>query len=288
MHDPDDRFRRRAALRLMVFVSLISAWTAVFAAQTVTLPPVDELTRQAGTTPQRITVVEPHESTRDHLTPVDYLALPINPLLDRWFGEAWKAPDSELVFVAEDGYRSAIPGSRLQAKRALLAHARADGAPFAVDNPSQHEKGIRLGPYYLIWDNRADAELIERGAYGWPYQVVRVELRTSADDRALLPASPTAESRQALADVKEYCLSCHRINGQGGEKYPEDLLQATCRWNRGAFEEWIDDPARVRPGTRMPPLDRMLPAAKRSEVIDRLADYLWTLARESGRCASGR
>lgn len=288
MHDPDHRFSRRAALRLMAFVSLICAWSPAFTAQTVTLPPVDELTRQAGAAPQRITVVEPHESTRDHRTPVDYLATPINPLLDRWFGEAWKAADSEVVFVAEDGYRSAIPGSRLQAKRALLAHARADGSPFTVDNPSQHEKGIRLGPYYLIWDNRTDAELIERGAYGWPYQVVRIELRTATDDRALLPASPTPESRLALADLKEYCLSCHRINGQGGEKYPEDLLQASCRKDRNQLSEWIDHPERVRPGTRMPPLDRMLPPTKRGEVIDRLADYVTTLARESGRCASAR
>ena len=37
-------------------------------------------------------------------------------------------------------------------------------------------------------------------------------------------------------------------------------MQAACRWTDADLKAWIDDPGRVRPGTAMPPFNRLLPA----------------------------
>jgi mono/diheme cytochrome c family protein len=252
----------------------------------IELPPVEQLERESGLTRQAVNVVEPHESTTARPVIVGYLGLPMDTLLTRWFGKAWQAPGAKLVFQAKDGYRSVIAGAKLQRFRAYLAFARVDGTPFVVNNADQHERRIPLDPYYLIWDNRGNDELLGDGAYGWPYQVTTIELRSAANDRALLPKQPTDDSRQALAEATKYCLSCHRIRGQGGQKYPEDLARAACRWTDADLNSWIDDPGRMRPGTAMPRLAPTLLDDERRSVIERIVAYLRAIEIDDAACAS--
>lgn len=268
----------------MPAVLLTSFVGRVFALE---LPAPEQLERQYGLHRQIISVVEPHESTPDRPKLVRYAGLPMDHLLTRWFGESWKAPEGEIVFLARDGYRSAIASSRLTRYRAYLAFGRDDGAAFTVDNIQQNQKQIPLGPYYLVWDNRNAPELLRHGSYGWPYQVTRIELHRAAEDRKLLPHNPSQDVVQGFDAAKEYCLTCHRIRGLGGEKYPEDLVRAVCRWNDTGLKAWIDNPDRLRPGTTMPPFNRLLPIDARHEVIERIVRYLSALKTDDPAiCAS--
>jgi hypothetical protein len=264
-------------LFFMIFLAL-----AFFGkARAVELPPPAELSSEYKLPSRKVTVVEPHESTNDRQKLVDYTALPIDQLLTHWFGDRWAAEEAEIVFLAKDGYRSVVPGPKLKKYRAFLAFARADGAPFTVDNRSQNERSIPLGPYYLIWDNRETPELLRQGAYGWPYQVTAVEWRSKSEDRALLPARASSIVEQGFAETKEYCLTCHNIRGIGGNKYPVDLIQATCRWQASDLKAWIDSPSRIKPGTAMPPLARLLPETERQRMIGHIVGYLSALKAES-------
>ncbi len=258
------------------------------AALALELPVPEILEHQYGLRRQTISVIEPHVSTTDRPVVVRYVGLPMDALLTLWFGDGWNAPDAEVVFLARDGYRSAISSSRLKNFHAYLAFGRDDGAAFVLDNPGQNQKHIPLAPYYLVWDNRGVPELLRQGSSGWPYQVTRIELHRAADDRALLPPNPTKDEAQGFAEAKEYCLTCHRIRGLGGEKYPEDLVQASCRWTDADLKAWIEDPAQVRTGTAMPPLNRMLPAEEQRHVVERIALYLRSMKAEgSTACANG-
>jgi len=270
---------------LITTILLISLFGRAFA---VELPVPEKLERQYGVHRQTIEVVEPHASTPERPTQVRYVALPLDSLLNRWFGERWKAPEGEIVFLARDGYQSVIASSRLINYRAYLAFGRDDGTAFVIDNLQQNEKNIPLGPYYLIWDNRNAPDLLRLGSYGWPYQVTRIELHSASDDRQLLPPNPDPGIVKGFEAAKAYCLTCHRIRGVGGEKYPEDLVHASCRWNDIDLKTWIDNPGRLRPGTAMPPLNRLLPTEARREVIEQIARYLGALKTDDPvACASG-
>ncbi len=270
---------RISAMLLMLLVGRVCA---------LELPVPEKLERQSGVHRQTIDVIEPHASTPDRPAVIRYVGLPMDSLLTQWFGESWKAPEAEIVFLARDGYRSAIANSRLTIHRAYLAFGREDGTAFVVDNLQQNQKSIPLGPYYLVWDNRNAPELLRLGSYGWPYQVTRIELHSAAEDRTLLPHNPGQDVVQGLEAAKEYCLTCHRIRGVGGTKYPEDLARASCPWNEADLKAWIDDPGRLRPGTAMPPLNRLLPTEARREVIEQIANYLSALrADDPAACADG-
>jgi len=79
-------------------------------------------------------------------------------------GPEWEAKTKTIEFRALDGYVSRVDVTRLANGKAYMAFARADRSPFTVNNLAQNEKNVPLGPYYLIWDNRADPELLLEGA----------------------------------------------------------------------------------------------------------------------------
>jgi cytochrome c2 len=243
----------------------------------VELPAPDELGKQIGVTEQSVEVVEPHESDLQHETRVRYRAYPIEPILDRFFGEHWKTPQTEVIFWASDGYRASIPYDNFCSNRAWLAFARSDGRPFVVDNPRQHENNVALGPYYLIWDDIANPAARTTSKYGWVYQTVRIELGSPADYQALQPPATSPGSLEGMEHFKAHCLGCHQLNGLGGEKFPGDIRERSCRWSDADLKTWITDPEKVRPYTTMPPLDVLLAETERSHLADKIVAYLRTM-----------
>ena len=214
-----------------------------------------------------------------------YTGFPLTPLLDRWFGTSWSVPDAEVLFVARDGYRSAVGSDALRTRRAFLAYARSDGAPFTVDNAEQNQRGVPLGPYYVIWDNREAPDRLARGTHGWPYQVTAVEVRSARDDRALLPQGAAGDVVQGFANARKYCLNCHAVRGVGGHKFPLDLARAACRFDDAALGDWIREPSAIRPGTTMPALNRGLMPDERERALRGIVAYLRAIQREDRSCS---
>jgi len=261
----------------------IIAVLAIFVSGTVRaveLPAPRDLSAKYNLHSRKVSVVEPHESTKGRQVIIDYTALPMDALLTHWFGDSWKSEDAEIVFYALDGYRSVTASSKLKKYKSFLAFARNDGAPFVIDNIGQNEKQVPLGPYYLIWQNQSVPELLRQGAYGWPYQITAIELHSKTEDRALLPRSLSKKLEQGFVETKEYCLTCHHIRGIGGKKFPMDLVKAACRWPQRDLKTWIENPSRFKPGTAMPALGRTLPAKKRRQIIERIVGYLNAMESE--------
>jgi len=70
----------------------------------------------------------------------------------------------------------------------------------------------------------------------------------SVSDEALAGLSP-AEAGQKVFDAK--CKRCHVINGSGGTRGP-NLSNVGGRLEEAAIRDFLKDPEKARPGTRMP------------------------------------
>jgi cytochrome c2 len=209
--------------------------------------------------------------------------------LSYWFGNKWQSEGNQVVFFAKDGYRSAISSQKLIKYQAYLAFARSDNKAFTVDNLGQNQQTVALGPYYLIWANIGNPELINFGAYDWPYQVTQIDLQNKDIEEKLHPKIISSNIESGLKETEKYCLNCHSIRGIGGQKYPIDLIQATCRWQKNDLSSWINAPSLIKPGTNMPPLNRMLAPEERGKVITHIVDYLQAMKTESpSPCAAKR
>nr|WP_297380020.1 hypothetical protein [uncultured Roseateles sp.] len=275
----------RGARAVVLALAMLAATCIAMPALAVDLPAPAELARRlaagpatgaSGPATATVTVLEPHLMRDGRMPEVRYLGVPADAALTAVLGPGWRAPGQELEFRALDGFVSRIPVERFAQHRAWLVHARADGRPFQVDNHLQGERQVPLGPYYLVWDNRASKALQAEGGALWPYQVASVSVGPSST-RALLPDGLAARYADAADLARTHCLSCHRIRGYGGDKMPLDLDVVVRGYDAAAWQRWLLAPAAVRPGTTMPALAEGMSADERAAIAQRLYDYLRAL-----------
>jgi mono/diheme cytochrome c family protein len=225
-----------------------------------------------------VRVFEPYEERE-----VSFEAFPFERLLDAVYGEAWRG-EVELLFTCRDGYQPTVPAQRVLEHEAWLAFDRPGAPGFSI---AKRESGrlqrVSLAPFYLVWQNRDDPVLRREGDYGWPYQLVGVDV-IRPDDRFPKMAPPDgapAEVREGFLAFRRHCSHCHTVNGEGGSIGPE-LLGPTAlvaardpAWLR----RWIDEPSQFLPNARMPALNPALP--DRDATIDAIVMYLRAMAGEA-------
>lgn len=234
----------------------------------VEMPRPQEVQR-VSSPPVTITVAEPHFGDAHR----SYVAYPAREVLDRVLGRGWNAPGAVIRFKALDGYASVIPAAALDGPQAFLAFAMADGSSFTVDNVLQNETNIALGPWYLVWDNIRHPELLRDGAVIWPYQVSEVEIAVQGDDR-LFPAGLDPAYRAGGKLVQANCITCHKVNGYGGEKLAINLPDVARAMPRENFLRWVTAPRSVKPDTTMPGLSADWSDQQRQEAAAAIHDYL--------------
>lgn len=241
-----------------------------------TLPAPAELNAALSSKAQNINVIEPHLGKAGKKNEIGYVGYPAAEVFDRILGSDWNTTSATITFYALDGYISRIPSAQFERYNAYLVFKRADGKAFTVNNHDQHEK-VELGPYYLVWDNIASPELIKEGATNWPYQVDRIGLSRQKNP---LPGVDNPNLVVAASLTAKYCLTCHRINGFGGEKYPVDLAEAGAAMPQDAFVRWVLAPSDTIPETTMPALLPYDDAKRRTEVAEQIYAYLKSVAEE--------
>jgi len=227
--------------------------------------------------PSRLRVFEPYEEG-----PAEFYALPINAVLDAVYGERWREQE-EVLLTCADGYQPTFPVRRLLEHRAWLAFDREDAPGFSILKlESGERRRIDLSPYYLIWDNYDDEELRRQGDYGWPYQLIGIDLIRARDRFPKMTPAPgaSADVLAGFTAFRVHCTRCHAINGEGGTIGPELNLPRNpieyrdTKWLR----QWIEDPSSLIATARMPALNRRLP--NREKLIDDVLAYLGAMSRQ--------
>jgi hypothetical protein len=135
--------RRLQALFLSVGLMVAFGLPAALAEK---IPDPEALEAQSGARPVTLKVIEPHLSTPEKPVEVEYLAFPAPAALSAALGPDWATRAKTIELRALDGYVSRIDVARLTSGKAYFAFPRADRAPFAVDNLTQNEKNVALGP----------------------------------------------------------------------------------------------------------------------------------------------
>ncbi|MBW2416985.1 MAG: cytochrome c [Deltaproteobacteria bacterium] len=225
--------------------------------------------------PASVRVYEPYE---DRV--VEFSAWPFARVLDAVYSKSWRS-EEELLFTCIDGYQPSVPVARVLSHSAWLAFDRADQPGFTIRKQESGEfKRVELGPFYLIWENLKDEQMRQEADYGWPYQLVSIDLIRSRDrfPKMIPPPGAPADVLAGFAAFRVHCSKCHKLNGEGGSIGPELNAAASPvelrdpQWLRA----WIEEPGRIRPETRMPPLNPALP--ERARTVDEILAYLRVMA----------
>ena len=194
--------------------------TLAFSLHGVPIRSLDRLALSRIVAPGPLRVFEPYEERE-----VEFLAIPFTSVLDFVYGDGWRAqPELLLLFTCSDGYQPTLPLQRVLDHQAWLALDRVGEPGFSIlKRESGSRKRIDLSPFYLIWDNLQNAALREEGDYGWPYQLVGVDLVRSRDrfPRSAPPADAAPEVVAGYRAFAVHCNRCHAMNGEGGVIGPE-------------------------------------------------------------------
>jgi mono/diheme cytochrome c family protein len=281
---PGPERRRARALLVCVFPNLV-ALIAVAAPESpglrfarhgapVATETLASLREQIPTS--RVRVHEPYETSE-----VGFEALPFAAVLDAIYSPSWRE-EEELLFTCTDGYQPTVPVQRVLQHKAWLAFDRVGEADFSILKfESGQRKRIELGPFYLIWENLDNSQVLHEGDYGWPYQLVGVDLIRTADRfrRMLPPAGAPEAVRDGFAAFRVHCSRCHTINGEGGRIGPELNVPVSAVELRGAawLSRWLDDPSQIVPESRMPRLNPALP--DRERTLSAILAYLEAMSR---------
>jgi len=215
-------------------------------------------------------IFEIHEK-KEHI----YKAYSARALFDKTFGKDWEKA-GEIVFISMDGYQASIPVTKFLSHDAYFAFAHDDGSPFTMTNVLQNNEVVQLGPLYLIWDNIKSKILLEDGASDMPYQVKSIELTEFATRFPNLapPATASAEVQHGFLHFRKYCMACHMINGEGGDKAPElNYPTSVVEYIKPEYlTRWIENPSSIRYNTLMPGLAQEIP--NRAKVTKEIVAYL--------------
>jgi len=179
-------------------------------------------------------------------------------------------PESDVYvrFRCKDGYAPIMPLSRALRSEGLIAIRDLGAPPGKNWEPlSANGETSTPAPGYLVWAS-PPGDLEE---YPWPYQIVAIELASTAD---VLGAAVADDSRKLGFDLfVKHCLKCHAINGVGGTLGPE--LNAPCSvtqyWNPDFLSRFIANASSIRAGTKMPDF-HALPGKDIQAIIEYLQD----------------
>ncbi|MCI0455340.1 MAG: c-type cytochrome [Candidatus Dadabacteria bacterium] len=217
-----------------------------------------------------ITVFEPTESEN-----IRYNGFPVNNLLTGIYGDKWKETE-EILFTCRDGYQKSIPSIEFKEYPSYLVYTNPDKVEFTLINRLQNNQLVDLGPFYLVWDNISHPELQDEGASNWPYQVTTIDLINFRDrfPNMAPPKNSPMNVKNGFLAFRQYCMACHTINGEGGEKsvelnYP---VSVTEYFKESWLIKWIYNPRSVRFNTTMPALNPKL--KDRETVIKDIIAYL--------------
>lgn len=204
-----------------------------------------------------------------------YRAFALKDVLKAGFGDAWRnKDDSEVVFIALDGYRAVSDREKLSEEGGYIVFADLD-----VDSGWEimGNKGLSPGPFYLVW---LGDEQDTSNAYPWPWQLAEIALVRFQDQYpAVYPAGAPADSSvmRGYGLFKDRCVRCHAMNQQGGKVGPDLNAPLSIVEYRSPMmiREFIRHPSRYR-YTHMPDHEDFSDGD-----LDDLLDYLHHQARSS-------
>src|SRR4051794_10068153 len=137
---------------------------------------LDRAALEKGCGVRTVTLDDPYYARR-----MSFVACPLERVLEMGFGlSAEQLAQQDFLLRARDGYVKPAAGKRLTEPGGYLALADAEReqAGEAGWAPLDRRQ-IDPAPFYVVWE---DAAKHDPTVYPWPYQLVRIELGTIAND----------------------------------------------------------------------------------------------------------
>ena len=172
-----------------------------------------------------------------------------------------------IIFECIDGYKPEMSLELFLKTNPFLAFKDMD-AP----KGSNWEKIVKNGnemnadPFYLVYTSVSS----DNQEYKWPYNVIKFRLESKNKNIEALQPKDDEKAMKGFALYQKHCITCHAINGIGGEMGPELNYpkSVTEYWKETELVDYIVNPASFRNKVKMPTLG--ITKQQSQEIVDYL------------------
>jgi cytochrome c2 len=172
-----------------------------------------------------------------------------------------------IVFECIDGYKPEMSLELFLKTNPFLAFKDVD-AP----KGSNWEKIVKNGnemnadPFYLVYTSAPT----DNEEYKWPYNVIKFHFESKNKNIEALQPKDDEKAMKGFALFQKQCITCHAINGIGGEMGPELNYpkSVTEYWIETELVDYIVNPASFRNKVKMPTLG--ITKQESQEIVDYL------------------
>jgi cytochrome c2 len=161
------------------------------------------------------------------------------------------AISTKIVFECIDGYKPEMPLALFLASKPYLAFKDVEAKGTDWEPILKNGNKMDAAPFYLVY---TDAP-VKEDRYKWPYNLIKIHLEPI--DKSKMALYPKDSSKVAGYTLfQNQCITCHAINGIGGEMGPELNYpkSVTEYWVETELVNYIVNPASFRNKVKMPTL----------------------------------
>jgi cytochrome c2 len=161
------------------------------------------------------------------------------------------AKSTKIVFECIDGYKPEMPLVLFLASKPYLAFKDVDAKGTDWEAITKNGNKMDAAPFYLIYTDASATD----DHYKWPYNLIKIHLEPI--DKSKTALYPKDQSKVAGYTLfQNQCITCHAINGIGGEMGPELNYpkSVTEYWVETELVNYIVNPASFRTKVKMPTL----------------------------------
>ncbi len=159
----------------------------------------------------------------------------------------------KIIFECEDGYKPEMPLNLFVKSHPFIASRDLEFSE-NVKWGSILKQGVlkKLAPFYIVYPKENPNNTLLK----WPYNLIKIHLEPiSIENDKLYPKNKANIVGYKL--FKNYCITCHAINGIGGTLGPElnHPKSVTSYWKENDLVNYICNPASYRDNVKMPNLN---------------------------------
>lgn len=172
-----------------------------------------------------------------------------------------------IVFECIDGYKPEMPLELFLKTKPYLAYKDVDAPKgFNWEKIIKNGNVMDANPFYLVYESVS----ANNQEYKWPYNVIKFRLESKNKNNIALQPKDNAKAEKGFVLYQKYCITCHAINGIGGEMGPELNYpkSVTEYWKEIELVNYIVNPASFRHKVKMPTLG--ITKQQSQEIVDYL------------------
>lgn len=172
-----------------------------------------------------------------------------------------------IIFECIDGYKPEMSLELFLKTKSFLAFKDVDAPKgFNWEKIVKNGNEMNADPFYLVYTSApADNE-----EYKWPYNVIKFHFESKNKNIKALQPKNDEKAMKGFTLFQKQCITCHTINGIGGEMGPELNYpkSVTEYWKETELVDYIVDPASFRNKVKMPTLG--ITKQESQEIVDYL------------------